>query len=933
MKKFFLKLSHLAVVFAVALMAACEPTPNTGTDEPGPEPGPEPTPTPELNVQFTASLVQAGSSSAEIKLTTKDVAKYAYVVETKDASLAPEIVFATGINETCKDGDHTVIVESLSPGTSYVVIFAAATVNDEYHSELAKVSLTTTSFTEELTIYDIGYDSFSAHFNYPKDKVQPGNVIKWGLTEFPQYYTNYQGLSDADMINLNDGAYHNYITESTTWVFNERNSYLGDPTVDDTALYSPIVPGQPMYLMLGEFAWDTNNHWGWGDGYYAALFDEHNYWTDFAMTGKQPDQKNYWSGYYRRETVESKAPTKMSAKPTVKMNLTPRGGTITITPTDKIYGMCYAIVEPSIQMQILPLLNNQNKYMQWYITSYHAFMNSISSTAFGEVTIQLDDLFWNGMQQNTQYTLHITSLGDELGSKQSYMTETFTLPKPTKPAPTVTVKGIDNPNGANQWDQVWFNIKCATQDAYNVKYIANYEREWMALYNSYIKAGYTEAEAQDAIISSYGVDFSAEEVALINSAEGLSLSFDSRANATTFLGVRLMNDEGSIVTTVGSSRTIQEPAKSPVNSTLFEDLKGEWTASTTIRYTHYHYRQNPAPGQENNYQETTDEPLSCKVTIGDIGYEKTLPEEVYQLFFASSSLKTKEEVDAVYAQFKTTVDDFNAHTRGQNRILCQGFDLEYDYDLLPCPSPDHKPEIDGTTDAKYASPYDLFIADADTYSAYNYESPVFDFGPKWYLEIAADGTVTAPFNTTYFAPMAQWYTAQFYLVGASDKFSLPYISVANGDKVKYENGHFPVTISADKNTITINPLSHTYTTTNEAGATVTETGLFYPNIARAYNGAYQFYSRVIAPIVLTRNSANATAVQSSATAKSVKTKAQAGEIKSLAKFAVRQAPKSRTALPTTKVVTPMNKVKYQPISVEQFKANCEKFNKERYSRN
>ena len=113
MKKFFLTLSHLAVVFAVALMAACEPTPNTGTDEPGPEPGPEPTPTPELNVQFTASLVQAGSSSAEIKLVTNDVAKFAYVVETKDATLTPDIIFATGISETCKDGETTVVVSGL----------------------------------------------------------------------------------------------------------------------------------------------------------------------------------------------------------------------------------------------------------------------------------------------------------------------------------------------------------------------------------------------------------------------------------------------------------------------------------------------------------------------------------------------------------------------------------------------------------------------------------------------------------------------------------------------------------------------------------------------------------------------------------------------------------------------------------------------------
>lgn len=931
MKKFFYILSQLAIVFAVMVMAACQPTPNTGTDEPDPGPDVPTPPVVELDVKFEASLVSVNSSSAEIKLVTNDVAKFAYVVETKDATLTPDIIFATGISETCKDGETTVVVSGLSPATNYVVIFAAATVADEFHTELAKVSLSTSAFTEELTIYDVGYNTFSAHLNFPKDKVQPGNVLKWGLTELPQYYTNYMGLADADMINLNDGAYHNYFSESKTWVFNEKNSFIGDPA-DDNTLYNPMVPGQPMYLMIGEFSWDTNNHWGWGDGYYAPLFDHQNYWTDFQMTGKQPDQSKYWSGYYRREYVETKSPAKMSAKPTVTMNLTPRGGTITITPTDKIYGMCFAVIQPALQMEINAILNNQSKYMQWYLTSYHAFMNSVSMTAFTETTIQLEDLFWDGMKQNTQYTLHIVSLGDDLGSKQSYITQNFTLPKPTKAAPTVEVKGIKNPAGDDQWDQVWFNIKCASKDAYQVKYVANYEREWMALYNSFIKTGYTEAEAHDYIISNYGTEFSAEEVALINSDQGLDLSFDSRADATTFLGVRVMNDEGLITSKVGSRRSVKEPAATPVNSTLFEDLKGEWTASTTIQYTHYHFRENPAEGEEHNYQITTEEPLSCKVVIGDVGYEKTLPEEVYQLFFSSSSLKTKAEVDAVYDQFKTTVDDFNAHTRGQNRILCQGFDLEYDYDLLPCPSPDHRKDIDGITYAKYASPYDLFIADADTYSAYNYESPVFDFGPKWFLEIAADGTVTAPFNTSYFAPMSQWFKNQYYFVGASDKYSLPYISVKDGDKTKATNGHFPVTVSADKNTITILPLEHTYTTTNNAGATITEKGMFYPNIARGYNGTYQFYSRIIAPIVLTRNGAKAAAVQSSATESKV-VKSANTEIKSLAKFSVRQAPKSRTALPTNKVVTARNKVSYSVLSTEQFKANCEKFNQTRYGRN
>ena len=658
---------------------------------------------------------------------------------------------------------------------------------------------------------------------------------------------------------------------------------------------------------------------------------------------KAPDQSKYWSGYNRREFMEAKAPTKMSAKCDVKMNLTPRGGKITITPAEGIYGFCFAIVEPSLQMQILPLLNNQTKYMQWYITSYHSFANSVSLTSFGPIEMNLEEFY--DMKQNTEYTLHITALGNETGSKQSYATHKFTLPKATKPASKVTVKAIDNPNGENVWNQAWFNIKCESGDAYKVRYIANYEREWMAVVNSYTKAGYTEADALEMLLGSYGASFSAEEVAAINSAEGYNIRFDSRADANTFLGVRVMNDEGTVSTAVGQCRTVKEPFATPVNSPLFEELKGEWTATTTIQYNHYHYCHTPGDTNhdcgklykgdgkytiiteddaDNNYIVQATEQISSKVVIGEIGYESTLPEEVYQLFFNSSNLKTKEQVDAVYNQFKTTVDDFNANVRGQNRILCKGFELEYDADKISCQVPEHNDKPDGKIYTQFASPYDLFIADEKTYSAYNYESPVFDFGPKWYLEIDANGNVTAPFNTNYFAPMAQWVPdgSVYQFVGLSQSASLPYVRDAEGNII---NAHFPVTISADKNTITINPLKHTYSMKDENGITVTKTEDFYPNIGRDYNGQIQFYSR----IVLTRKGTATTA-----SAKVAPAAVNGGQIKSLDKVQAITAPKSRTALPATneKIVAP-TKVDYKILSAEEFKANCLATSEKRFNRN
>ena len=958
MKKFIFALSRFAMLVAAIAMVACGGDQGV-TDDPTPDPEPEPTPTPELEYKMEATLISAGTSTAEIKLTTLNIGQYAFSVDAAGANtseLTPDIIFALCTNYECKDGENTIIVEDLAPATSYVVTIAGATVQDEFFEQTVKVELTTSNFEKELTVYDVDYDAVSVHLNYPHDKVQKGNVLKWGITEFPLYFSNIldKGFCDAEMLNRNDKALPVLVTDDRTWVFNDDNIIVNDGIDGEPVdLYSPIVPGQPMYFMLGEYAYSGEDidHWGWGAGYYSPLFDMDNFYKDWAANGytKIPKQEDYWSGYFHREFIVAKEPSKMSAKPTVTEALTPRGGKITITPSPGIQFYCAGITDPSLQMMILSYLDNKSTYLQWYITSYHAFMSGVSLSYSGTTELNLDDWFADGMKQNTEYTLHIVSMGDENGTRQSYVTHKFKLPEPKKPAPTATVKGIDNPEGANEWNKAWFNVKCASGDAIKVKFICNYEREWEALFNKFLKAGYTMNEAMDMVIGSYGTEFTAAEVAAVNSAEGYNLYFDSRADANTILGVRVMNDEGSISFATGNVRTVKEPHATPITSSLFEDLKGEWTASTTLYYAHWHYCKDdkhsgthdgcgnkdyndgqyvvePEPG-EANYMVYALEPITSDVTIGEIGYEQTLPEEVYQFFFEASSLKTKEEVDAVYEQFKTTVDDFNANTRGQNRILCQGFELEVDDDKINCAIPEHNTSLDGKVSTQYASPYDLFIADADTYSAYNYESPIFDFGPKWYFEVGEDGkSLTVPFNTNYFAPMSFWNKFEYHLVGCSNNKSLGNLRDENKNVI---NGHFPVTISEDKNTITIHPLKHTYSDTDEKGNTITVTEDFYPNIARMNNGQLQFYSRIIAPIVLTRKGTAAPQSANAINPLSVK----GGEVKNLYPIKSIVAPKSRTALPATgKEIVAPTRVKFDYTDTEEYKANCIKYNKMRLGR-
>ena len=946
MKKFNFIFSKVATLVALFVMAACGPDAPVGPD-PEPNPDPTPDPTPGVVASMTAEVVEVGVSTAIIKLTTENIKSYAYVAEPKDVEISADIIIATGIAGECADGETVVSLEHLNPSTNYFVTFVGITTDDELYEQPVKATLTTEGFTDEFTVFDQELSSISVHLNYPTDKVQPENVLKWGICSFPLYYTNQliKGFTDAEMLNRNEHTYPSCVLrESTTWVLNERNSYIGDPNSEEsTTLYDPLVPGEPCYFMLGEFAYDNiSNHWGWGEGYFAALFDFDNFFADYYKTYTFPEQDKYWFGYYRKEFIQTKSPARMSATPEVEMNLTPMGGKVTFKPSSNIALYCIGVMDNGTLMEVMPLLNNKSEYLQWYITSYHAFMSGLAFTFSGETTINLEDLYY--MSRKTNYTLYVVALSDEFGSKQSFKKYSFTLPEPTKPAPTATVEGMVNPDGEQQSDRVWFRLKCTSGNAVAAKYIANYEREWKALQNNYIKQGFSEQEALDMIISSNGAALSAEEIEQLNSANGLEVSFFSRPDANNICGISVMNDEGTWSSAIGQMRSAKEKDAERVESPLFEALQGDWVASTRIVYNHYHFCKqpddpnhrgdhdncaNPDGSDESNYLVYSEIPFTSPVHIGPVGYEATLPEYVYDLFFQGSSLKTREEVDAVYDQFKTSVDDFNANVRGQNRILCQGFELEYDEDKYTCPLPEHtvSSSKDDVIGAGFASPYELFTADASVYSAYNYESPIFDFGPKWYLEIAKDGTVTAPFNTQYFSPMAQWFQNVYQFIAASASAYMPYRSNEAGEFI---NGHFPVTISEDMNTITINPFSHTHSVQNDDGSVTTVTENFYPQIAREYNGTtYQFYSRIVAPIVLTRKG---TAPAQQAAATTVVLPKKLSEIQSLYEVKPAKVVKSRTALPLDENIE-RKMVKINIIDKDEYKANCIKIADVRNGRN
>jgi hypothetical protein len=123
-------------------------------------------------------------------------------------------------------------------------------------------------------------------------------------------------------------------------------------------------------------------------------------------------------------------------------------------------------------------------------------------------------------------------------------------------------------------------------------------------------------------------------------------------------------------------------------------------------------------------------------------------------------------------------------------MLCTGF-LDFDYFKNP-----------GRMDTR--TPYDLFVA--KDYGSVDVPQIMYDFGPKWFLEVLEDGSVIVPFNSTYLPPMHNWpmyakydWDACTYYVGG--------VGSGIGFYDPNESVHgFPVEVSEDMNTITIKPI-------------------------------------------------------------------------------------------------------------------------------
>jgi hypothetical protein len=570
-------------------------------------------------------------------------------------------------------------------------------------------------------------------------------------------------------------------------------------------------------------------------------------WVE-AINTEDYDTEKYWNGYYEKLLIETLAPETLEGNVDIKVtDKTPINACITFNADEDV--LLYNIMictESEYQSQILPLLDNNEEYLRWFVGSYFAMMSFGTHTSADRVTeLWLDKWFVDtkGMA-GQEIRVMVAGIGDQEGKFQSFNTTTFTLPEVTLPAPEVVITPVetDDPYSAT------FNIKNPNYEtnAITEAYFAcNYVREFDNILKEY---SYT------SLLKEMGNPLHNDMTAIeqINSEAGFNFTVSSRENATTRLAMLVYNWEGTgnNPDTPGSQAVAE--VKTPnanyptrVNSELFTTLCGEWEATAPMKQYH------AATETQEAYWESIGNYTSPVTIASGISYPEDLDDEVYDIY--ESWGISRDKTDELYEEFKQLAKQYNQRTRGFNRLLCLGYNFT---------DPAYMLEVIQT-------PYDLFIS--DEFSVATVADMFYDFGPKWNLEIDADGNVWLPLNIEREFPMSAFYYGidyTFYMlaVGNSSYLGGP---VYRQDGSLLLDARFPVEVSEDGNTLTIKPIVYNYT--DQYGNAATET--YYPCVAQLqYGQATPLNPRVCGDVVLKRKGASAqaakanVAVESSASA-------------------------------------------------------------------
>ena len=836
MKNLLTNFRIMAILAVMCGIVSCgQPEPTQEPDKPDNPDNPE---KPEqVETYLRADLQASDQSSIQIKVETSGLDSLAYICyESQQDALQASIIFRRG-EKLKAESSSTVNIEELKADSKYYFYFAGKT-GSKYYDEIVEVEASTTPyvFTDLLTLVEVGKRDYKVHINVPESvENDDTRSIRYAFSCIPLYVSKkLTGMHDTDLL------YQNMQVDTRvdkTIDINVDNEFLldenGEPVFDEQTgqfiqLHEPIVPGEPVLFMAGEFEWGEGYIANWGPagdgfGYFVPMYDFKGYYGDDwgalnapeammtrgVVTDIEPgsDEHPYWTGAFQKLIFTLDQPDLLDAEIEVRVeDLSAIDAVVTIIPDENVYGYNYCVMDDGTYQSIINLLCGREDWMQWFVSSYFAQFSLMIGNAGAEaVQFSVSDTFFVGpLNEQSDFHVFITARGNEEGTTQKFVHEVFTTKAKVLDPPVINVTAVED----NQHEyEAKFNIKAPNGDIVEAYYGANYVRDWIPELNS----GATYASLVQNRLSS-------EDVKAINSPEGLTISIPSLDGQTTRIAVLGYNKEYTPnilqkgCSAIADCSTRLQHLDPHIDSPLYKELVGDWTATATVYATSY------ANNQQTSYKKTS----KAKITITDAIETPALDQSVYDAYAEFGWSQSK--VDGYYEDFKAQAALFNDYRLYyRNRLLCTGW---FDKDIY---------ELSRLTTR---TAFDLFKA--TDYQSYDNAELFYDFGPKWYLEVLPDGSVIVPFSAATMAPMLNWPGYSFYVGGEGEGFAF------------YEANEtypgFPVEISEDMNTITIKPI----VLTDEKGASHS----YYMNALgvnpQSTTGELELVSTVVTEIVLKR---------------------------------------------------------------------------------
>lgn len=767
---------------------------------------------------FSISAKEVGPDFVTLSVTAPASVQMAYQFTKEPILTTPAVLFKTGVILDVNPGDSFTIEEGIEQDTKYY-FYAAAKLDEQNYSDLVSVEFTTKKYgyKDMLTLVKTYLDGYKVHIVVPQATKDRGNVIRYGSTSLAWYnlLKNSKGGDAVDLnaVVANGNPYGNYVKNDSTIVMNDMNVVIldenGQPVYDENGetmdIHDPIAPGEPTIFLAGECRWGTPDEYAEVMGFYAP--DKSSYSIPLF------DWQNGWTGAFDKITFFAKEPTVSDAKVTVDIPEDEIGITdanVYFEMDEDVVRYFYMILDNATYNQVLALyLDGHEEWWQWFLTSYIAFYEWGVYPRTESISVNAASSFVEPLTGGETYHVLVNAFGDENGSAQNFVHKTFKAKEKTKPAPVIKVNPVpsDNPY------EVTFNVKAPNKDVVGAYWACNYAREFELMFN----AGFTY---NDLLKGNYS--FSTQEIAAINSEEGYTVSFQTLDGEVTRLAVLGCNDEYTFnyidgkVASAGwadCASPMLQPA-APVSSPLYEALAGDWTATATIVA-----KEKTEDDEVISYNVKHQSKVTISRSAPAVPAE--VPDSVYTIYKDS---KSEDEVNSMYEELVELTQQFTDYRIvGQNRMLCSGF-IDFDYYKDP-------------GRMTFRSPFELFAA--KNYASVDVPQLLYDFGPKWFLEVQADGSVIVPFHSTMLPPMHNWPGYPFYVAGLSGGSAF----YDSNDQIK----GFPVEISEKMDKITIKPIVLKDDKGNDVPYYMNAVGIDASN-----PGSLEVIASVISEIVLTK---------------------------------------------------------------------------------